>query len=175
VSHCLRSCVYEPLLEGRLVHRPGCRAARLARTRRMLAVLASFLVSAVLHEGLFWWALPGRKGGKSCVIGCWQLSRCQRAFHPGHCRSASHPQLTPAALQTRLDGSKLCWLPCAGTMLGGTPHTSCGSGSSCCGDPCWWLKTLGAELSGGGIVLKRGTAWDGMHHMQQTGERYETC
>ncbi len=54
VSYLLRTCVYDPLMEGRLVHRPGAPAPAFSRTRRMLGVLASFGASALLHEMLFW-------------------------------------------------------------------------------------------------------------------------
>lgn len=54
VSYLLRTCVYDPLMEGRLVHRPGAPVPPFSRTRRMLGLLASFGASALLHEMLFW-------------------------------------------------------------------------------------------------------------------------
>lgn len=54
VSYMLRTCVYDPLMEGRLVHRPGAPVAAFSRTRRMLGVLASFAASGLLHEMLYW-------------------------------------------------------------------------------------------------------------------------
>lgn len=94
MSNCLRSCVYNPIMEGaagwprvtalppapngemphfagnaqraarlkhlvhacagRLVHRPGEPGPAFSRARRMVAVLASFLVSGLVHEGLYW-------------------------------------------------------------------------------------------------------------------------
>ncbi|PRW45129.1 Acyl- sterol acyl transferase [Chlorella sorokiniana] len=59
VSYLLRTCVYDPLMEGRPVHRPGAPVPAFSRTRRMLGVLASFGVSALLHEMLFWY--PARR------------------------------------------------------------------------------------------------------------------
>lgn len=38
---------------GKLVHQPG-EFARFSRTRRMVAVLATFVASGLIHEGLFW-------------------------------------------------------------------------------------------------------------------------
>ena len=56
VSTHAPSTVYDPLLEGRLVHREGPPAVPFSRRRRALGVLAAFVASALIHEGLFWWA-----------------------------------------------------------------------------------------------------------------------
>lgn len=53
VSAVLRAAVYDVIMDGRLVRRPGA-AAPFSRTRRLAAVLAVFFCSGVMHELLFW-------------------------------------------------------------------------------------------------------------------------
>lgn len=62
VSNLLRAVVYDPIMERSLLHQPGV-AVAFSRSRRLLAVLASFTVSGLLHEGLYWWVVM-REGGR---------------------------------------------------------------------------------------------------------------
>ncbi|KAI3438687.1 hypothetical protein D9Q98_001107 [Chlorella vulgaris] len=53
VSNVLRSCVYDPVMDGRLVRRPG-HAAAFSRKRRVVGLLLVFAVSGLVHEAMFW-------------------------------------------------------------------------------------------------------------------------
>ncbi|KAL4448168.1 hypothetical protein ABPG75_005387 [Micractinium tetrahymenae] len=55
VSNVLRACIYDPIMEGRLVMRPGAKIPRFSRARRMAAVFAVFVASGLVHEALFWY------------------------------------------------------------------------------------------------------------------------
>lgn len=55
VSNILRACIYDPIMEGRLVVRPGASIPRFSRMRRMAAVFAVFVASGLVHEALFWY------------------------------------------------------------------------------------------------------------------------
>ncbi|KAL4449360.1 hypothetical protein ABPG77_007004 [Micractinium sp. CCAP 211/92] len=55
VSNVLRACIYDPIMEGRLVTRPNASIPRFSRTRRMAAVLTVFVASGLVHEVLFWY------------------------------------------------------------------------------------------------------------------------
>jgi hypothetical protein len=53
VSAVLRAAVYDVIMDGRFVRRPGA-ALPFSRNRRLAAVLAVFFCSGVMHELLFW-------------------------------------------------------------------------------------------------------------------------
>ncbi|KAI7843907.1 hypothetical protein COHA_002449 [Chlorella ohadii] len=53
VSAVLRAAVYDVIMDGRFVRRAGV-AAPFSRARRLVAVLAVFFCSGVMHELLFW-------------------------------------------------------------------------------------------------------------------------
>lgn len=64
-SHMLRATVYDPIVEGRFVKaKPGsARRAGYASTklRRGAALWATFLVSGIVHETIFWLVNPSGK------------------------------------------------------------------------------------------------------------------
>ncbi|PSC70830.1 acyl-sterol O-acyltransferase 1-like [Micractinium conductrix] len=55
VSNILRACAYDPIMEGRLVRRPGGPFPAFSRLRRLAAVFSVFVLSGLVHEMLFWY------------------------------------------------------------------------------------------------------------------------
>ena len=52
-GNALRFLVYDPISEGRLVRQPGA-APTTGRAVRRAGVVASFVVSGIVHELIFW-------------------------------------------------------------------------------------------------------------------------
>jgi len=64
-SHLLRATVHEPISEGCFVYSPMKKVVK-SRNSRKLGILATFLVSGLVHELIFWLVLPSGK-----ILGKW--------------------------------------------------------------------------------------------------------